>query len=333
MKNLFWAVLVITLFLFFLTVLIILGINNKNSSKFTLSDTPETNDIRQDGKTAMLNIIKDLGEPYLYHFGLKESDFKKVSDAGFNVISGNFDICASDEDVEFYLNTAKKYGLSVIMPAGSGEAEWGYVCDMPVGKDQKPVWQGDLVKDWIIKWRDYENIFAWDISNEAGSVMPNSDKGYYLTSPQLIKAYETVKNTDPQRPVMIRMNGWFFYDFDENFFRKGNPFVKDTADIVMVNLYSNIGEYNPDFVSITGSRAKEAILEIDPDVDIIISLGIWEESPLWHTPSPEQLKNDYDSSLKLDPVGIAFFKYGAIDSYWYLPDDDLWDVLLKIIEK
>ena len=332
MKKLHLAFLVPVFLVFLLLTIFKVAGNTVNKNLSTeIHKNKNTTEIK-DIKKEVLYIIKDTGEPYLYHFGLTEKDFKNISDAGFDVIEGNFDICASDEDVKYFLDSSLKYGLSVIMPAGSGEAEWGYECDMPAEKDQKPVWQKEKVKDWIYKWKHYENIYAWDISNEAGSVMPNADKGYFISLSQLEYAYSTVKKTDPQRLVIIRMNGWFFYDYDDDFFREGNPFSENTADIVMVNSYSNVSDYYNGFVSVVGKRAKKAMSQIDPDVDVIISLGIWQEEPLWFAPSFKQLKNDIDSALELNPLGIAFFKYGAIGSEWYLPDENkLWDAMVKII--
>jgi len=308
-----------------------LAISNNGIDKQTAT-VPNADSVEQaEGKTRL--IFKDVGEAYMDYFGLTDADFKIISAAGFDTIEGNFDICASDEDVSFFLNEAQKYNLEVIMPAGAGEAEWGYVCDEEPSDTQKPVWQDKLVSDWINKWRGYENIYAWDTSNEAGSVMPNSEKGYYLSASQLQQAYKTVKANDPDRPVMIRMNGWFFYDYETNFFREGNPFAENAADVVMVNAYSNVEDYYDDFVNTVATRAKDSITEIDPKTGLIISLGTWEEKPLWFKPSIEQMKNDYDSALELLPSGIAFFKYGAKGSEWYLPDNtSLWQDINSLIK-
>src|SRR3972149_1709052 len=95
----------------------------------------------QKAESYPLIILKDVGEAYLDHFGLAETDFELIKNAGFNTIEGNFDICASDEDVLFFLDSAQKYNLKVIMPAGAGEAEWGYECDIAPLPEQKPAWQ------------------------------------------------------------------------------------------------------------------------------------------------------------------------------------------------
>lgn len=278
-----------------------------------------------------LKFLKDVGEPYLDFFGLKDNDFKTISEAGFNTIESNFDICASDKDVSFFLNKADEYGLKVIMPAGAGEAEWGYQCDKTPAADQKPIWQKEAVQNWINKWKDHAIIYAWDTSNEAGSVFPNADKEYYLTVDQLREAYQTVKEADPDRLVMTRMNGWFFYDYDNNFFRHGNPFADKTTDIVMVNAYSNVEDYFYDFVSTVTKRAVDSIGQIDPSVKFIVSLGVWEESPLWFRPSVIQIENDYQSLKSFDLLGTAYFKYGAKGSKWYLPEHiSVWEKLRQL---
>jgi len=217
------------------------------------------------------------------------------------------------------------------LPAGAGEAEWGYTCDQKTfPKDQKPQWQKKSVTEWIERWKDHPAVYAWDISNEAGSVFPNASwhnekdshvpDALYITKEQLKTAYKDVKTADHGHPLMIRMNGWFFYDNDSDFFRAGNPFDQNSADIVMINAYSNVADYYPDFVDTVTSRATESILAIDPKTEFIISLGVWLEEPLWKLPSVNHLKHDLESLNDYDLLGIAYFKYGAKNSEWYLPD-------------
>lgn len=279
-----------------------------------------------------LTIMKDVGEAYMDKFGLTENDFKLLRDAHITVIEGNFDICASVSDVTFFLNQSRKYGLKVILPAGSGEAEWGYGCDQDsYPKDQKPVWMKEAVIAWIDKWKNHPAVYAWDISNEAGSVFPNASwyneengtvpDADYITEKQLKMAYTDVKMADPTRPIMIRMNGWFFYDYEKDFFRAGNPFGKNVADIVMVNAYSNVDDHSPQFVTTVSTRAKQALWKVDPEVKIVIALGAWKEEPLWLLPSKDQFLNDTKQvTTQSDIIGIAYFKYGAKNSEWYLPD-------------
>lgn len=272
-------------------------------------------------------ILKDVGEAYMDNFGLTDADFQNMNNAGITIIEGNFDICATDEDVNYFLSKSAQYGIKVIMPAGSGEAEWGYACDEdPYSASQKPVWQKNMVTSFINKWKGNPAVYAWDTSNEAGSVLPNASS-YMLTLSQLQTAYGDVKNADPRHPVMIRMNGWFFYDNDKDFFPAGNPFSAGVADIVMVNAYSNVEDYYPDFVRTVMRRAQTTISQIDPHVAYSAALGVWSEPPLWVLPTVEHLNHDaYASKNGKAPAIIAFFKYGAKDSEWYLPKDapQLW---------
>lgn len=282
-------------------------------------------------KEAQANkVLKDVGEAYMDQFGLTDADFKAMKKAGITIIEGNFDICASDEDITYFLNKAKHYNMKVIMPAGSGEAEWGYTCDQEsYPATQKPVWQKTAVTQFINKWKSNTAIYAWDTSNEAGSVMPNAKK-YMLTLPQLQTAYKDVKKADPTRPVMIRMNGWFFYDSATDFFKPGNPFGKDITDIVMVNAYSNVEDYYPDFVRTVMRRAQTTITQIDPSVTYMAALGTWSEAPMWTLHTPENLNHDiYAAKNGKQKAILAFFKYGAKGSEWYLPTDApaLWKVI------
>jgi hypothetical protein len=198
-----------------------------------------------------------------------------------------------------------------------------------------------------LKWKAHPALFAWDTSNEAGGTFPFSTGGiepdpewetkYALSGEQLRQAYRDVKSFDAGHPVMIRMNGWYFYDHAEDFFRPGNAFTAEAADIVMVNAYANVDEYIEDFVSTVLIRASRAIHAMDPDVLLVPALGVWEEPPIWFEPTSAQLVNDFNQALKAESLlGIAFFKYGAKGSEWYLPSPTgsspaTWNTIRELI--
>lgn len=291
------------------------------------TELPQENTPAAPENTHALFMLKDVGEPYLDNFGLMRRDFEMMRSTGAGIIEGNFDICAGEKDVQFLLDEASLAGIKVILPAGSGEAEWGYECDREAKKDQKPKWEKEKVMHFVNRWKSHPALFAWDISNEGGGNFPNPQ--FPLTLAQLQQAYRDVKTADPDHPAMIRMNGWYFYDYDSDFFRAGNPFGKDSADIVMVNAYSNVDEYFQDFVATVSERARRSILSLDPDTEFIIALGAWEEPPLWKKPPLSQLQNDLESARKESPLAIAFFKYGAKGADWWLPESfpELWKKL------
>lgn len=281
-------------------------------------------------------ILKDVGEPYMENFGLSPADFNNIKAVGVDVIAVNFDICAAPTDVLIFLTGAQSAGLKVIMPAGAGEAEWGYPCDANFSNTLKPVWQKEAVQMWVRKWAYHPAIFAWDISNEDGQNFPNAEElnegwaeqGYALSIEQLQQAYRDVKAIDPTHPILIRMNGWFFYDYDSNFFRAGNAFGPNVADIVMVNAYSNVEEYFPDLVSTVATRTHDAVRAVSPKTQIIVALGAWQEAPMWFAPTLTNFKNDIRQAKETDNLlGIAIFKYGAEGSEWWMPKSapTLWN--------
>ncbi len=293
-------------------------------------------------------MLKDVGEAALDHFGLSDKDFATIRAAGFNVIEGNFDTCASDEDVQYFLDSAQQVGLKVVLNAGAGESEWGYACDEEYAPNQKPAWQKEEVRRWVEKWKNHPALLMWDTSNEDGGTLPYGTGGtmpdpawetkFALTTEQLQQAYRDVKSFDPAHQIMIRMNGWYFYDNTDNFFRPGNYFGTGVADVVMINAYSNVDEYFDDFVSTVLRRATRSIYAIDPHATIISSLGVWTEPPIWYKPTPEHLINDYRQSLQAEYlVGIAFFKYGASRGEdWFLPDavrgdPALWQTISELM--
>lgn len=285
-----------------------------------------TNEYRSSGSPEYM--LKDVGEPFMDNFGLSEEDFELMKQSGVKLLGVSFDICAGDKEVQTFLDRAKKYDMKVILPAGAGEAEWGYTCDTEASATQKPHWNRQDVVQWVHKWKAHPALYGWDTSNEAGGNFPNAEKGvaYFLSLDQLQQAYADVKKTDPNHPILIRMNGWFFYDNDDNFFRAGNPFGKGVADIVIVNAYSNVEDYYDDFVGTVTNRAMTSIRDIAPNTSFIIALGGWEELPLWRKPSIEHFDHDFNEARKRDPVAIAVFKFGAKGSEWWMPksNPELW---------
>ena len=279
-----------------------------------------------------IRMIKDVGEPQYDNFGLNEDDFKYIRDAGFNVIGVNFDICAHEDDVNFLLHTAQKYNLKVVMPAGSGEAEWGYACDTTIPLTQAPVWQKDKVQAWVKRWKDLPAVYGWDISNEDGQNLPNGENNpqikeewikFALTTDQLQTAYRDVKAVDSNHPIIIRMNGFWFYENESNFFQSGNAFGNDVADIVMVNTYSNIlHPYDSEFVTDILNKAFHSIPQVDGSVKILPSIAAWKEPPLFDMPTIEHLQQDYNQAISFPGIyGMSYFKYGAPKGNdWYIRD-------------
>ncbi|MBI4068517.1 hypothetical protein HY413_03905, partial [Candidatus Kaiserbacteria bacterium] len=155
--------------------------------------------VAQSAGSSVLAFLKDVGEAAYDHFGLTREDFLAIKNAGFDVVEGNFDICASDADVKFFLDSAESAGLKVILNAGAGEAEWGYPCDGNFVPGQKPVWQKEKVRAWIGKWKNHPALYAWDTSNEDGGTFPFGTGGvepdpdwetkYALSTWQLHEAY------------------------------------------------------------------------------------------------------------------------------------------------
>ncbi len=100
----------------------------------------------------------------------------------------------------------------------------------------------------------------------------------------------------------------------------------------MVNAYSNVEDYFDDFVSTVTSRAELSVQAIDPTVKLIVALGAWQEKPLWYLPTSAHLAKEMDEIRhKKELLGIAYFKYGAKGSEWYMPSDatQLFELISK----
>lgn len=268
-------------------------------------------------------ILNGVGDSKLVDFGLTDQDFQQIAASGVTIIQTNFDICADDQNVMRFLNQSKNVGLSVVLPAGVGDTEWGYSCDKNTfPSTQKPEWQKSAIADWISKWKSHPALYGWATANEAGSYLPNANSKATLTLEQLKTAYSDVRSLDPDHPVIIYMNGKNFIDHEDNYFWSGNPFSDDVADIVIVTAHSNFGRYDASFVAKITSRAKSSIFTTSPNTRLVISLAAWKQDPTWALPITSNLQSEIKKvSDHQDIIGIAFFKYGAKGSGWHLPTD------------
>src|SRR3989344_5231365 len=146
-------------------------------------------------------ILKDVGEAALGHFGLVQKDFSDIRSVGFDVIEGNFDMCATDANVRFFLDNANAADLKVILNAGAGEAEWGYPCDEEPPEGLRPVWQREAVWEWVSKWKDHPALYAWDTSNV-------DDYFKDFVSTVLIRATRSIYALDPDTKIIPALGVW-----------------------------------------------------------------------------------------------------------------------------
>lgn len=256
-----------------------------------------------------------------------------------------------EEDVaraRAFLDRAHTADLKVVMDGGFSEAAWGYDYDEGFSEDQLPVWQEDLVEEWVYALKDHPALFTWDISSEDGENFPNGagsslwPEKSSLTIEQLKTASATVRAVDPQHPILLRMHYW---DPSPNPFGAGNWFADGIADIVMINLYSNYAEDHktpnlPDMVREHGQRHIDEVRLVDPDATIWIAVAAFEAETgggYFLRPTASDLRRDIKAVKALSGIsGIGFLEWGPnvwTAPFWYLPRDgeDLWQAIQEEI--
>lgn len=283
-------------------------------------------------------VMKDLS------LDVTSEELKQIKDAGFDIVSTSWGVEQDPLEARKFFDNAEQVGLKVITDAGFSYYAWGYTDeDWLALKAKPPVWQKELVQNWVKTLKDHPAIYAWDISNEAGENFPTAKLGLHdvhdsITLEQLRQATEDVLEIDSTRPLLIRMHPW---DISKPSFWKDNPFEKGLADIVMLNIYSNFvhdGKSNPNLIDEFGQFNVDEILSVDPDTKVWFALAVFEEEPTFKRPTPDELRNDIQTSLRLDNVeGIGFYRwshsnFGEMTSLTEIYPD-LWDTIKTEMKK
>lgn len=267
-------------------------------------------------------------------------ELELIKSSGFEVITTSWGVEQDVNRARNFLDNAESVGLKVVMDAGFSYYAWGFTDeDWQTSTAKKPVWQKGLIQNWVSNLKDHPAIYGWDISNEAGENFPKSkspdlhDVHYALTLGQISKAKNDVIEVDPTRPIFIRMHPW---DTNLPSFDDANPFAKNLADVVMLNVYSNFihdGSSNSELIKNSGQYYIDEIKNRDPDVKIWFALASFEELPLFKKPTPEELRNDIAVSKSLDGVdSIGFYLWSVPSQYGEesnLPEayPDLWNTI------
>jgi len=319
------------------------------------------------------DIIDNFGEKYIQNFGEKYvqtpiqepvidseiiwmmkdlsldatiDELQLIKNTGFDVITTSWGIEQDVYKARNFLNNAESVGLKVVMDAGFSYYAWGFTDeDWQLSNAKKPVWQKQLVQNWVSTLKDHPAIYGWDISNEAGENFPKSkspdlhDVHYALTLGQISIAKKDVIAVDPTRPIFIRMHPW---DTNLPSFDDTNPFAKNIADIVMLNIYSNFiheGSSNPELIENSGQYYVDEIKNRDPNVKIWLALASFEELPSFKKPSTEEIGNDIAVSKSLEGVeGIGFYLWSTTSKYGEEGNlseihPDLWNAIKSELRK
>jgi len=282
---------------------------------------------RSDNTVAVTN--QDAAAKKIWHLkfvpaDVGDQDLDMIAVAGFTVIAtedGVNDI--SPEEMRQILDRVQAHNLKMIVDGGFSAGAWGYRDDGADPSDQKPVWQKEKMTKWLQTLKNHPAIYGWDISNEAGENLPNGDR-FKISLTDLKEAKETVRAIDQNRPIVIRMHYWDEYDGD---FGEKNPFAKDLADIVMLNLYSNYSADGtmpllPEMIADSAQKLTDKILAVDPNIKIWLSLAAFADPPMFLKPTEKDLNRDLAVAVKIKKIdSLGFFGWGDREYPWSLPRD------------
>jgi len=283
---------------------------------------------------------------------IPSSDFFTMKAAGIEVLTTEWGMEEKVSRTRTFLDRAQAAGLKVILDGGFSYTAWGFTSDNPdkISKGQKPVWQKDKVQTWINTFKDHPAVYGWDICNEYGENLPSGPWTSYSEWPktattlaQLKQARLDVLQIDPMKPIMIRTYSW---DEDkEPPFGYHRPFELGLAEIVSLNLYSNYLDNGrlewPTVIEDSAATYTDIIKKVDPKIQVWLSLGAFEDLPLFQKPTTAGLTRDITQALKIKAIdGISFFCWGPSEinavtgKSWYLPKtgSELWDVIKQSIK-
>lgn len=284
------------------------------------------------------NQSKKIPAPIFWHLkdvplDITDAELDAIKIYGFQVLMPEWGVGDAEiNEVKNLLDRLSARKLKIVLDAGFSASALGFRADGTDSKNQKPVWQKDLVSAWINSLKNHPAVYGWDISNEAGENVPNGEK-FKVSLSELKNISRQVRALDNSHPLLMRMHYWDEYDGD---FGLDNPFDKNLADIVILNLYSNYSEDGaitllPDMLKDSGQILINKIKSIDPEVNIWLSLAAFEDLPIFPKQTPGQLNKDITLSQKLSPLeSLGFFGWGERDGEWYMPRDG--QNLLEVIK-
>lgn len=120
----------------------------------------------------------------------------------------------SFDDLDWQIKEAEKYGVGTFLVIGMKTPRWPE-CHIPewargLSKEKQQEDILKLLKNIVLRYRDYSDIRAWQVENEPFFSFGECPKGV-LDKSFLKKEIELVKSLDSQRPVIISDSGEFSF--------------------------------------------------------------------------------------------------------------------------
>ena len=255
---------------------------------------------------------------------ISDKELEDIKNSNISVLGTEWGMSdVNQKDVKLLLDRINSHRLKIILDAGFSPGAWGYNNDIVTGLEQKPVWQKELVQNWVAAFKNHPAIYGWDISNEAGENLTDDDS-LRISLAQLKIAAADVRAVDSTHPIIIRMHYWDESDGD---FGQKNPFDKNIADVVILNLYSNYSEDGkqvllPNMINDSAQILINKIKAVDATARVWLCLAAYNEPPMFLKPSSQDVQRDLTAALKLTGIeSIGFFGWGDKEDDWHLPRD------------
>lgn len=278
---------------------------------------------------AFKTVFLQVGDATRPHFGLSKEDFEYLRSLGVTAIEGDFDSCASPEDVKYFLDESASVRLGVILPAQIRMRSGTQHCSDDVqASGESSVTPDQIVKNWVQQWKSHPAVIAWD-TTDPQSLYTSSQSATLDLAPQLERAYAALKVVDPIHPIFVPLQQPIDASDSSSTIPALSGISHPIADIVLVQRGVGIVDSSSGEQQILSQVSLLQSSDQHP-VKVLVAVGGERTINGWVFPSPTTLQQELET-LRSNPslLGLGFYKYGSKESVWYLPyhEPDLLPIL------
>lgn len=247
------------------------------------------------------------------------------------------------EELDFQIEEAKKAGASVILAVGRRLPGWPECHEPEWLNNQRQITNDQQLKEFkqerilryikavINRYKDYDNITAWQVENEPYLTFFSRSTCGKLDEEFLKKEISFVKQLDPSRQIMVTDSGEFGLWYEA--YQRGDIFGTSMYLYIWNRI---IGPFRypiiPAFFRIKNNLIS-LVYGTKPSLVIELSAEPWLLQPIANTPIEIQLSRmdinkfnemiDFSSKTSFD----TFYLWGAEWWYWMKLKDhpEFWD--------
>ncbi|MBP9700037.1 hypothetical protein KBD71_02025 [Candidatus Woesebacteria bacterium] len=268
---------------------------------------------------AFETVFFQVGDASRPHFGLSREDFEYLRSLGVTAIEGDFDSCANEEDVKYFLDESASVRLGVILPAQVRTTLDVTVCPGLMDRsDTTTPTSEQIVADWVRHWKSHPAVIAWD-TTDSHTVYTSSQSAPVPTADQLETAYASLKTIDPIHPVFVPLQ----QQIDASVSSATLPLLSGVshpiADIVLIKQHLSDTGNSSDLQDLHG-QVSTLQTNDNKAVKVLVGVGGERTSDGWVFPNPTSLEQELDLLRSNSMIlGVGFYRYGSKESAWYLP--------------